>query len=168
MDIRDFTVEITEDAKKLAKNWLLADEDIRAAVMFGWESGKMYFLVNNAGKTVYLTRQPGENTIVYARFLVDEEEKTVTVNQTYAHRLRLCSDNPAMQSGSTREGDGAGWICHACNCEVISVRDIGLYFEDYEFPAIDGMRCPNCGLEMVPSNIVLDQMMMAESMMQAK
>ena len=60
------------------------------------------------------------------------------------------------------------WICNKCNVEVEEVDDIAMSFKDLSLPEAVGLRCPNCGVEYIDRDFIIDQLAAAEQMLEGK
>ena len=60
------------------------------------------------------------------------------------------------------------WKCNICKVEMEEVDDIAVTFGDMNLPEAEGLRCPVCGMEMLESEFVIDQLASAESMLSGK
>lgn len=60
------------------------------------------------------------------------------------------------------------WYCNICKVEMEEVDDIQINFGDMNLPEAEGLRCPACGMEMLESEYVLDQLASAEQMLSGK
>ena len=48
------------------------------------------------------------------------------------------------------------------------VDDIAISFGEMNLPEAEGLRCPNCGMQFLESEYVVDQLMSAEQMLAGK
>lgn len=60
------------------------------------------------------------------------------------------------------------WKCFKCKKDMEEVDDIPIFFKDLSLPEASGYRCPECGLEFLDGDFVVDQLSSAEQMLQGK
>ena len=60
------------------------------------------------------------------------------------------------------------WMCNKCKVEVEEVDDIQLFFKDLSLPEATVYRCPQCGVEYIDRDFVVDQLAAAEQMLEGK
>jgi len=60
------------------------------------------------------------------------------------------------------------WICDKCGVAMEEVDDIAINFKDMSLPEAEGLRCPQCGIQFLLSEYVIDQLAPAEAMMSGK
>lgn len=59
-------------------------------------------------------------------------------------------------------------FCGKCNVEMQDVNDIGLKLGMMPLPNATGLRCPECGVELLMKELILGDLAAAEKMMQGK
>ena len=60
------------------------------------------------------------------------------------------------------------WMCNRCKVEVEEVDDIQLFFKVLSLPAATGYPCPQCRVEYIHRDFVVDQLAAAEQMLEGK
>ena len=62
----------------------------------------------------------------------------------------------------------SAWKCCACKKAMEEVDDIQIFFKELSLPEAGGYRCPECGLEFLDGDFVVDQLSSAEQMLAGK
>lgn len=60
------------------------------------------------------------------------------------------------------------WKCCTCNVEMDEVDDVKIRHKDIELPDAPGLRCPQCNIELLTEELVVEELANAEEMLQAK
>ena len=60
------------------------------------------------------------------------------------------------------------WKCYTCKVDMEEVDDIAISFGEMNLPEAEGLRCPNCGIQFLESEYVVDQLMSAEQKLAGK
>lgn len=58
--------------------------------------------------------------------------------------------------------------CGKCNVEMEEEFDIQMKYKDIDLPESEGLRCPECGIEFLEEEIVIDELNQSEIMLQSK
>ena len=58
--------------------------------------------------------------------------------------------------------------CGKCNVEMEEVFDIPLRYKDMDMPEAEGLRCPECGIEFLEEELVVDELNGSETMLESK
>ncbi len=58
--------------------------------------------------------------------------------------------------------------CGKCNVEMEEVFDISLRYKDMDMPEAEGLRCPECGIEFLEEDLVVDELNGSETMLESK
>lgn len=58
--------------------------------------------------------------------------------------------------------------CGKCNVEMKEVFDITLRYKDMDMPEGEGLRCPECGIEFLLEDLVVDELNSAETILESK
>ena len=58
--------------------------------------------------------------------------------------------------------------CGKCNVEMTEEYDIKMRFKDIDLPEAEGLRCPDCGIEFLLEDLVIDELNPAEDMLSGK
>ncbi len=60
------------------------------------------------------------------------------------------------------------WLCGKCNVEMEEVYDIKIRYGGLELPDASGLRCPECGVEFLEGDFVVNELASAEQMLEGK
>lgn len=62
----------------------------------------------------------------------------------------------------------AKWMCSKCNVAMEEVSDIKLIYGEIDIPPGTGYRCPQCAVEFLDGDYVVDELASAEQMLEGK
>lgn len=60
------------------------------------------------------------------------------------------------------------WFCCKCNAEAEEVYDIKIFYGEIDLPPAVGLRCPDCNIEFLESDFVVNELNPAEQMLEGK
>ena len=60
------------------------------------------------------------------------------------------------------------WVCSKCNVNMEDADDIKLLYGEIDLPPGRGYRCPNCNIEFLDGDYVVDELNSAEQMLEGK
>lgn len=58
--------------------------------------------------------------------------------------------------------------CGKCNVEMEEEFDIEMKYKDTELPEAEGLRCPECGVEFLLEELVIEELSQSEEMLESK
>lgn len=58
--------------------------------------------------------------------------------------------------------------CAKCNVEMEEEFDIKMKYKEIDLPEAEGLRCPECGIEFLEEELVIDELNGSETMLESK
>jgi len=58
--------------------------------------------------------------------------------------------------------------CGKCNVDMEEEFDIVMKYKDVDLPEAEGLRCPECGIEFLTEEVVVDELNQSETMLESK
>ena len=58
--------------------------------------------------------------------------------------------------------------CGKCNVEMEEEFDIKMKYKEIDLPEAEGLRCPECGIEFLEEELVIDELNGSETMHESK
>lgn len=62
----------------------------------------------------------------------------------------------------------ANWMCNKCKVAVEKVDDIKIIYKELDLPPAAGYRCPQCGIEYIDGEYVVNDLASVEQMLEGK
>ena len=156
------------DIIKLLEERGLIEEDIQLSVEGGLSEQRFYY--DRTNRDLIVIRKRFEYLSIYVKLHLDRDTDSAEILSAYSHKAGFASDQPGFietrnLSGTEKESN---WICGRCEVPVLKVKDIVPCYEEYEFPAVRGLRCQTCSFEMFDETMVVVEFTAAEEMMEGK
>ncbi len=139
-------------------------EDVRQAIATGETTALKLYRVDVRDR--FLSRAVVGKFNVYAEY--SPAGSQFLIYSAYAHRVMLAPCDKQTNGAELKKPGETVWNCYLCKVSVEEVNDIGLVYREIELPHAIGYRCPQCGLQLLSETLVMNELFLAEMMLEAK